>query len=145
MRSDRLDVPTDTGRSRRPRRIQEHRDAFHRRNSELSVGRLWSSTSSRMFSIILLPSLVWLDFAIPSHSLRRFRFTLVSCKTTDDRRVPCSRGHKRQSDGRTRLKRRSLCEDVQTSIRDRYKNKRFCPLERMGKTPYCVEASEDHM
>ena len=57
-------------RSTRSSHIQEHRDAFHRRISELSVGRLWFSTSSRMFSFILLSSLVRLEtsnFAIPSH------------------------------------------------------------------------------
>ena len=68
-------------RSRMSGHIHEHRDAFHQRISELSVGRHWSSTSSRMFRFILLPSLVRLEtsnFAVPSHSLRRFRFTLVS-------------------------------------------------------------------
>ena len=74
------------------------------------------------------------------------RIALVSQrKTTDYRRVPCSRGHKRQSDGRTRLNRRRLYEDVQTSIRDRHRSRRFCPQERMGKAQYGVEASEDHM
>ena len=56
-------------RSTRSSHIQEHRDAFLRRISELSVSRLWSSSSSRMFSFILLPSLVRLEtsnFAVPS-------------------------------------------------------------------------------